>query len=644
MKKSIFTIALISLLSHTLVLPNSEVKTFRTNEIIVLSEDKQIEKTSSSIEFTLDNANRNKHFTLDNLLNEITGLQSARNSKNEGYFRLRGLDQRQIGIFFDGIPIVNQYDGMVDLSQYTLSSVSKIAVSKGLSSALYGANNLGGSINIITDNVFSRNLINASVNYGNFTQKYGIGGKQKLGDFYFTIAAEYCNFDNFSTSSNFDRKDKLILNSYGKSLSGFAKIANQIGNSFIHSLSFMIGKGEKGIPVNLETTRPRYWKMPEWDNIITNYATNFVLVDNVIFRTNLFAIQSSNIIDSYDDSTYSTQNSRFAFHSSQKYAKFGGSAIAEINWKNFEQTKFAISFHSDNQEQQSNSNEAWKKFRSQLISFSAEQNFAFNNFGGLLVLNFDNLIPTYANDSALRPSESFLNYQGGINYTANNFNIFVNYAHKSRFPTLKEFYAEVIGTNKPNPNLQSEFSDNFEFSFRTTVANNLKFRSSIYANFVQNLIDIKTLPDKTRQFANIGKVLFAGIEIDANYNIDDLLINFAFNFQKSENQTEGSISKIMPLRPEFTTNLTLSRYFEFGLNAQVQLQSYYNQYAYNFDKKEYLELPNYNLINVSLSYQLLKNIAVNATFMNILDQIYYSDWGYPQIGFNFNLGLNLTYN
>lgn len=622
---------------------NEEVKTFRTNEIVVISEDKQIEKSTSSTDYTIEKENRKKHFTLDNLLNEINGFRSARNSKNEGYFRLRGLDQRQIGIYFDGIPIVNQFDGMVDLSQFSLTAISKISVSKGLSSAMYGANNLGGSINIVIDNVFNDNTINVSMNYGNASQNYGIKAKQRLGTLYFTLAADYNNFDNYQTSSDFAQSNKIISNSYSKSFTGLAKVTNQIGNSFVHSLSVMYGGGQKGIPQNLETTKPRYWKMPEWNNIMTNYASNFVVFDKVIFKTNLFATSFANVIDSYDDSTFSTQKSKSAFHSTQEYLKIGGSAIFEINWEKFEQTKFAVSFHSDNQQQQANTNDPWKEFTSQLISVSAEQNFEFGNFGGLVGLNYDKLVPTYANGSPLRPSEDYLNYQAGINYSTENINVFANYGHKSRFPTLKEFYAEVTGSNKANPDLQSEFSDNLELGAKSNIISNLSVGTSIYANYVKNLIDITILADKSRQFVNIGKVLFAGAEFDLRYNLSDYLINLGFNYQKSENQTENATSKIMVLRPEYTTNLTLSRYFDFGLFAQFQLQSYYNQFAYNSDKKIYFELPNYNLLNVSLSYELIKNIELNATFMNILDEMYYSDWGYPQIGFNFNFGLRLKY-
>ena len=73
------------------------------------------------------------------------------------------------------------------------------------------------------------------------------------------------------------------------------------------------------------------------------------------------------------------------------------------------------------------------------------------------------------------------------------------------------------------------------------------------------------------------------------------------------------------------------------------MQSYFNQFAYNADKKLYFKLPDYNLLNVLISYKIFKNLSLNATFLNILDELYYSDWGYPQLGFNFNFGIRLNY-
>lgn len=622
---------------------NEEIKVFHTNEIIVVSEDKQIEKSTSIADYMISNIARINYFTLDNLLNEISGVRSVRNSKNEGYFRLRGFDQRQVGVFFDGVPIVNQYDGMVDLSLFSVIPVAKITISKGISSTLYGANNLGGAINFVTDNVFKTNFVEGNISYGSFNKNIGFKASQKVDNFFLLLSVNYLNSNDFNTSYEYAGKIFQIPNSYSKLYSGFAKVVHQLSDDFSHSLVFLYGNGEKGIPPNLESSKPRFWKMPHWTNSIVNYSLNGQIFDNVSFRMGFFVMTTKNIIDSFDDSTYSTQETRSAFNSTQRYAKFGSAATLEFKWKNFEPTKLAFSLHRDIQEQQANTNDPWKMFRSQLLSVSAEQNFSLGLIGGLIGLSYDILTPLYANGSNLRSSEDFLNYQIAFNFSPEHFNFFINYSHKSRFPTLKEFYAEVIGSNKPNPNLRSEFSDNFELGFRARATDNLIFRSSIFASFVKDLIDIVTLEDKSRQFVNIGNVLFAGVELETKYNFQDYTFSLNLNYLKSENRTASSSSKILPLRPEYTLNFTILKKFSFGLTPQLQIQSVFEQYAFNSDKKEYIKLPNYNLLNLTFSYQLLKGFTLNASFLNILDELYYSDWGYPQAGFNLNVGVSLLF-
>lgn len=164
----------------------------------------------------------------------------------------------------------------------------------------------------------------------------------------------------------------------------------------------------------------------------------------------------------------------------------------------------------------------------------------------------------------------------------------------------------------------------------------------LYASFVKDLIDIVTLEDKSRQFINIGNVLFAGAELEVNYNIHNCVITWNLNYLKSENRTGNLNSKILPLRPEYTSNLRVPKMFSFGLTARLQVQSIYGQYAYNSDKREYFKLPNYNLVNLTFAYLLFKGVELNASFVNMLDELYYSDWGYPQAGFNFNVGIHIS--
>lgn len=64
--------------------------------------------------------------------------------RNETNFIIRGFKSTQIPIYMDGIPIYVPYDANMDLGRFVTGDLSKVIISKGASSVLYGPNALGG--------------------------------------------------------------------------------------------------------------------------------------------------------------------------------------------------------------------------------------------------------------------------------------------------------------------------------------------------------------------------------------------------------------------------------------------------------------------------------------------------------------------
>ena len=85
-------------------------------------------------------------------LDYLPGLTLERTAaRNEMKVRLRGYtSQGQFSLYLDGIPIQVPYDGRLDFNRFLTNDIAEIEVAKGYSSPLLGANNLGGSINLVT--------------------------------------------------------------------------------------------------------------------------------------------------------------------------------------------------------------------------------------------------------------------------------------------------------------------------------------------------------------------------------------------------------------------------------------------------------------------------------------------------------------
>jgi outer membrane receptor for ferrienterochelin and colicins len=64
--------------------------------------------------------------------------------------RIQGLDARYLLVLVNGERVAGRVDGAIDLSRFALEDVQRIEIVRGPSSALYGADAIGGVVNLIT--------------------------------------------------------------------------------------------------------------------------------------------------------------------------------------------------------------------------------------------------------------------------------------------------------------------------------------------------------------------------------------------------------------------------------------------------------------------------------------------------------------
>ncbi len=101
--------------------------------------------------------------TVASALSGTPGVVVTAGAKGESRLQVRGFMSQQTLVLFDGRPMALPYYGDLDLSVIPLSDVSEISVIKGPAPALYGANSMGGVINIISQRVVGRPVRQARV-------------------------------------------------------------------------------------------------------------------------------------------------------------------------------------------------------------------------------------------------------------------------------------------------------------------------------------------------------------------------------------------------------------------------------------------------------------------------------------------------
>ena len=146
--------------------------------------------------------------SLSEALRNVTGVEVTQSG---GYGKLstlsiRGANSNQIQILVDGMRVQSPTTGQVDLSDLSPDQISRIEVIRGPQSTLYGADAIGGVVNIITARgagPFSATVEQSTGNYGTLSTRMSAGGTWKLFDYAFSGS-------HFESSNQFENASANI--------------------------------------------------------------------------------------------------------------------------------------------------------------------------------------------------------------------------------------------------------------------------------------------------------------------------------------------------------------------------------------------------------------------------------------------------
>ena len=157
-----------------------------------------------------DLQNNNKTNVVE-ALNLLTGVSITQfGGRNEGSILVRGFDNRRTPVYYDGIPIYAPYDGNFDLSRFLTYDLGSISVEKGLVSVKYGANAMGGAVNIVSRTPQKELDINGISGVGfadgagvnSYFTGLNVGTRQDK--FYAMVSGSFNKRENFVLSKNFE--------------------------------------------------------------------------------------------------------------------------------------------------------------------------------------------------------------------------------------------------------------------------------------------------------------------------------------------------------------------------------------------------------------------------------------------------------
>ena len=204
-----------------------EEVSFTTDEVVVSANRNEVSRKAAPVVVYVMSANLFETVNSTDLaksLNFQSGLRVENNCQNCGFpqVRINGLEGPYSQILINSRPIISALSGVYGLEQIPVNMIERVEVVRGGGSALFGANAVGGTINIITKDPINNSFQVASTmsNMNGKSWEQYMGGNVSLvakdNSYGIALYETYRNRNPYDADGDgFSELGKLNMNTFG---------------------------------------------------------------------------------------------------------------------------------------------------------------------------------------------------------------------------------------------------------------------------------------------------------------------------------------------------------------------------------------------------------------------------------------------
>jgi len=601
----------------------SEMPPIITEEILVIGEIPRERPVSTVTVLDETQIEHVKPLDLSESIRYAPGVTVTFGDKSVYTLKLRGVDDRRIAMLVDGIPSYEPYYSSFDLKTFTTDGIDSLQITKGPSSVLYGANTLGGIVNIITQRPTDRPRLTLKGSYGEQnTRSLGLNTGFRADRLAVAGGLLYQDSDGYyyPDESNGEKIQRFNSDYQRFNLNGKLYVNPNDRSEFLFNAGASLS--EYGMPPALAGGRPRYWRFKNWDRYTFN-AGGFTQVGRrSLARFRAYYTRYDNTLAMYADPELT--DTRFeSTHNNAVYGLFG---LADVYLTDAHRLKFSLDYKGDDVRIQDDEGAPWEEYDQLTVSLGLEDHISFLHDWRLVVgLSLDYL-DKFAGENTRR-----LNPLLGLKYAPYPWlDVHASFSRKSRFPSMRALYSPDSG----NPDLLSETGTMWELG----ITYNREFYltwSAFFSSF-KDLIDSVRLPeyDFRRIYFNIAEARIRGFELQVQKSIAWAAATVNYTFLDHWNEGDDQ-----PLTVLSKHNLNFEARVNPIPDVRVSLLGLWASGSYWLDaaSEEFLNIPAYFNLDAVLAYGWSR-YETFAKISNIFDSYIYTEPGFPWRSRYFEMG------
>lgn len=537
------------------------------------------------------------------LLRNQAGVEVTQNGGvgSQSSLFLRGTNSSHTLVLLDGVRIGSATSGATAIDQLMLDQIDRIEVVRGNASSLYGAEAIGGVVQIFTKRGKGAPAASASAGFGTHATRRAsasFGGELNDANFYLGVSKfatdgvsavntavspsanpDADGYDNTSFSARtgyaFDQSDRIDVSLFGSR--GKVKYDNAYGvASDTHDSEATLSK----------------WSLSLTDQLLPAWQSRLMLA------------QGADDVTSYKNgarsSQFKTVNDQFSWQNTLATGEQGVLLLG------VERLKQRVSGSTAFTQDARSSNSYFAGYTGDYGVHQVQANLRQDRYSDFGTANSGLL------GYGLKVSDSW--------------RIMANASAAFKAPTFNDMYYPLSYGYQGNPNLKPERAHNLELGAHYSQSG-LHLEASLYRNRIRDLIATNS---SYSTMENLDEAVIEGMELVYGVQQNGLAIENTLTLESPRNAKTGvQLSK----RAQTLNTLTIARTFETG-----RVGGEWHSSGARIDGSNTLSA--YSVVNLTAQWEFAPHLGLNARVDNLFNEDYMLAHGYNTLGRVFYVGLN----